>query len=83
MIHYYDKIKELIAQTIIDEENNYKYNEIFFTIFRFGLCFYILFSSLGNAPRQIGSIIAFIGIIFYYSTFGVVSKVAETEIYRE
>ena len=46
-----------------------KENIIFFfrIILRFGFCFYILFSPLGKAPANIGSIMAMIGLIGSYA----------------
>lgn len=35
-------------------------------LMRFGVMFYILFVPLGHAPREIGSIAAVAGVIFYY-----------------
>lgn len=66
MKKYFDIIKECLFNSITNADKSYNYSLIYLTIFRFGLCFYIVFSALGSAPRQIGSIIALIGIIFYY-----------------
>lgn len=40
---------------------------IFLFLLQFGLYFYILFSALGKAPRNIGSITALVGLVGYYA----------------